>query len=62
MEHLTDDDLELHVLGAVEDPARLHAIEEHLLWCQGCIDREANIEEYMKTFKSSLKVHPQPDD
>ena len=56
VEHLTDDELERHVMGKIPEGAELERIEEHLLWCQGCIDRSVNIEEYVKTMKAGLKA------
>jgi len=37
-DHPTDNDLERYHLGQVQDP-ELARLEEHLLWCQSCLDR-----------------------
>ncbi len=36
--HISTDDLERYHLGHVQEP-ELARIEEHLLWCQDCLDR-----------------------
>jgi hypothetical protein len=39
VEHISDGDLLLHQLGMVRNEDELRPIEEHLLWCQACLDR-----------------------
>jgi hypothetical protein len=35
--HIPDDDLERYTMGAVTDERELAPLEEHLLWCHGCL-------------------------
>jgi hypothetical protein len=37
--HSDDHDLERYRLGEVTDEAELGPLEEHLLWCGGCVER-----------------------
>jgi hypothetical protein len=45
--HIDDHDLERYHLGMVKDEAELAALEEHLLWCSGCIDRAEAAAQYV---------------
>jgi hypothetical protein len=38
-EHISDHDLERYYLGMVTQEEELAPLEEHLLWCQSCVDR-----------------------
>jgi hypothetical protein len=55
MDHLTDDELERHLLGNIPEGPELDHIEEHLLWCQGCIDRSMNTEAHLKIVRAVLR-------
>jgi hypothetical protein len=39
MEHISDGDLLLYCLGVIREESDLRPIEEHLLWCQSCLNR-----------------------
>jgi hypothetical protein len=47
MDHLSDAELELHPIGVIPEGPELTRIEEHLLGCQGCIDRSVNLEQFV---------------
>jgi hypothetical protein len=38
MKHIDEHDLERYHMGSVQEPEST-CIEEHLLWCQTCLDR-----------------------
>jgi hypothetical protein len=59
MEHLTDDELERYIAGRISEGAELDRIEEHLSWCQGCIDRSMNTEAHINIVKAA--VHTDQD-
>lgn len=44
MDHIDDADLERYCLDLVTEEPKLAAIEEHLLWCQSCLDRAEAID------------------
>ena len=44
--HLTTKVLEEYLLGRVVEP-ELTGVEEHLLWCQECIDRAEALERFI---------------
>ena len=48
--HIDDHDLERYVLRMVEEP-ELGKIEEHLLWCQHCLNRIEAIERFVKAMR-----------
>jgi hypothetical protein len=56
VEHLTDDELEMHLMGKIPGGPELDRIEEHLLWCQGCIDRSIIIEEHVEIVRKALRA------
>lgn len=37
--HISEADLLLYCLGVIRNEDELAPIEEHLLWCQECLDR-----------------------
>jgi hypothetical protein len=45
MGHISEHDLERYQLDIMEEP-ELATIEEHLLWCQECLDRAEAIERF----------------
>ena len=55
MDHLSDEDLERYYLGMVADDSPDSArIEEHLLWCQECLDRCIATELYIDELRIAL--------
>ena len=56
MTHITGHDLECFHLGMVKDEAELAAIEEHLLWCSGCIDAAGEAARYVDTIRLAIIV------
>ena len=56
MEHIIDHDLERYYLGMVTDEPELAVIEEHLLWCQPCIDRMKETERYVDAMKAGAII------
>jgi hypothetical protein len=51
--HIHDHDLERYHLGMVKDEAELADVEEHLLWCSGCIDRTAATADYVDAVRAA---------
>ena len=49
--HLTDHDLERYYLGMVTEESELATLEEHLLWCNECIDRCQSSERYVAAMR-----------
>jgi hypothetical protein len=49
MEHISNHDLERYPLGMVVDEADLAVLEEHLLWCEYCVDRTTKSADYVAT-------------
>ena len=47
--HISDDDLERYVMGAVKEEGELAALEEHLLVCGQCIERADEARQYIAT-------------
>jgi hypothetical protein len=54
MEHISDEDLERYYLGMVKDETELAPLEEHLLWCHGCIDRAEVSERFVDAMRVAL--------
>ena len=54
MEHISDHDLERYYLGMIKDESELAAVEEHLLWCQQCMDRSESTERYVDEMRVAL--------
>jgi hypothetical protein len=52
--HIDDHDLERYHLGMVKDEAELAALEEHLLWCQGCLERAEAAAQYVDAIRSTV--------
>jgi hypothetical protein len=57
VEHLTDEELEVHLMGAIPEGPELARIEEHLLWCQYYIERSVTTEAYMHALRIALHVY-----
>ncbi len=51
--HIDDHDLERYHLGMVKDEAELAQLEEHLLWCQGCVARAEAAAQYVDAIRSA---------
>ena len=51
--HIDDHDLESYHLGMVEDEAELRPLEEHLLWCGGCVERAEAIAQYVDAVRAA---------
>ena len=54
--HISDHDLERYHLGMVKDEAELAALEEHLLWCGGCVDRVEAAAQYVDTVRAAACI------
>jgi hypothetical protein len=52
-EHIDDHNLERYHLGMVKDEAELAALDEHLLSCQGCVDRAETAAQYVDAIRSA---------
>jgi hypothetical protein len=52
--HISDEDLERHLLGAMKKGVELEMIEEHLLWCEICIWRRRKSEDYINSMRAAL--------
>ena len=49
--HITDCDLERYCLGMVHAQPELAGLEEHLLWCDDCLDRLFVMELHINTIR-----------
>ena len=56
--HISDHDLERYYLGMVKEEAELAPLEEHLLWCGGCIDRGEATAQYVDTVRAAACTLP----
>ena len=55
MAHISDHDLERYYLGMVaDDSPQIVQIEEHLLWCRECQDRNAQAEQFVDHLRVAL--------
>ena len=52
--HISDDNLERFFLNGIRSCQEIAEIEEHLLWCDSCIDRAKATECYVKTILRAL--------
>ena len=52
--HLSIDDMERYHLGQIQEPQELAAVEEHLLWCQDCLDHMEAIEHFIDMVRAGL--------
>lgn len=57
-EHLSDDDLERYYLGMVTQERELARLEEHLLFCQSCLERTEATEDYVDVMRSACLSLP----
>lgn len=53
-QHISDHDLERYYLGQITAEAELASVEEHLLWCDECIDLAENAEAYVNCVRIAL--------
>jgi hypothetical protein len=54
MEHISNHDLERYHLGMVVDEADLAVLEEHLLWCEYCVDRTTETADYVDRLRAAI--------
>ena len=59
MEHISDHDLERYYLGMVTEP-ELTSIEEHLLWCHECLERNQSSERYVDAMRGAAVALDRP--
>jgi hypothetical protein len=52
--HISAHDAERYYLGMVTEETELAALEEHLLWCHGCLDLAQETEDYVDTIQVGL--------
>jgi hypothetical protein len=52
--HISAHDAERYYLGMVRAEEELAALEEHLLWCHGCLDLVQETEDYVDTIRVGL--------
>ena len=52
--HISTHDAERYYLGMVTTDEELAPLEEHLLWCHGCLDLVLEIEDYVDTIRVGL--------
>ncbi len=51
--HLTDTQLERYYLGMIRGEEELAPMEEHLLWCEQCLTRAKEAEEYIDCIRAA---------
>lgn len=52
--HISEHDLERHMLGMVKDETVLAALDEDLLVCSECIDAADETRQHMRTMRTAL--------
>ena len=52
-QHLTTEELEEHHFGRIAEPD-LTRVEEHLLWCQHCIERAEAIDRFVARIQNGI--------
>jgi hypothetical protein len=52
--HISVDDLQRYHLGHVHEPEELSKIEEHLLWCQQCLDRVEAVKRFVDLLRAGV--------
>ena len=60
MPHLSDDLLELYVMGRLDEP-ELAPLEEHLLICEECRNRLEGTETYIAAMRAVLRQQENPE-
>lgn len=53
-DHISEHDLERYYLGMVTDEAELAPLEEHLLWCERCVERAEQIQDYVDALRVAM--------
>lgn len=53
--HISDDDLELYAMDRLTE-AEAAPVEEHLLVCEGCRERLAEWDEYVRAMRAAMEV------
>ena len=54
--HIPQDRLEKYVLDHIVSETELAEIEEHLLWCEYCLDYVEDMERFLKALKAGTKL------
>ena len=54
--HIPKDRLEKYVLDHILNETELAEIEEHLLWCEYCLDYVEDMERFLKALKVGTKL------
>jgi len=49
--HISDHDLERYYLGKIAAEEELAVLEEHLLWCEYCVDRAEETQDYVDVIR-----------
>lgn len=57
--HQTEEDLELYALGRLS-PARVEAVEEHLLVCESCRNMLDDLESFAIAMHDAIATEPEP--
>jgi hypothetical protein len=52
--HIADHDLERYYLGMVTSEPALALLEEHLLWCRGCLERAKAAQDYVDVIRRAI--------
>jgi hypothetical protein len=52
--HISVHNAERYYLGMVTEEEELAVLEEHLLWCHGCLDLVQEMEDYVDTIQVGL--------
>jgi hypothetical protein len=52
--HISTHDAERYYLGMVTEEEQLAPLEEHLLWCCGCLDLVQETEDFIDTIQVGL--------
>jgi len=50
--HISTTDVERYYLDAIIEPQEVAALEEHLEWCQECLDRLGAVEAFIDRVKA----------
>jgi hypothetical protein len=53
-QHISDEDLERYHLGKVTDESELAPLEEHLLACPSCVEREKEARDYADAMRAAI--------
>ena len=53
--HISDNSLELYLLGHIPDEVELARVEEHVIACTACRMRAEAMTDYITTMKDALK-------